>query len=185
MTYFCGPHLPNILSTKPDDTSPPTKALPIKDSDNKANPESNPALIASGKTGSQHLANWPAAFGHSVQPPPSTRQCLYNSELTHAEKNQSLTLIGLFMGSTVGISYLRFGLMVFPSTSSSVPTLLSTDALSSLNSTPPHLQSYLGHLLSFTMCNLLESHQFSWATSSIPTGILKPNQPVVFGKSRL
>ncbi len=53
-------------------------------------------------------------------------------------RNQLLTLIGLFMGSTVGISYLRFGLSVFPSTSHYVQTLLSMDALSSLNSTPPH-----------------------------------------------
>ncbi len=87
MPYFCGPHLPNILSTEPDDTLPHTETLPIKDSDNKANPASDPALFASGETGSHHLANWPVAFGHSVRPPPSTGQCLYNSELTHAAKS--------------------------------------------------------------------------------------------------
>jgi hypothetical protein len=87
-------------------------------------------------------------------------------------QNQSLTLTWLFMGSTEGILYLPFGLLVFPSTLHFQPTLLSMDALSSLNSTSPHLQSYLGYLLSFTTCNLLESRQFSWATSSIPTGIL-------------
>ncbi len=184
MPYFCGPRLPNILSTEPDNTSLPTKTLPTKDSKNKANPASNPALFASGKTGSQHLANWPVVFGHSVQPPPSTGRCLYNSELTHTAKS-----IAQFDWAVYGFNSGHFisllGLLVFPSTSHSVPTLLSMDALSSLNSTPPHLQSYLGHLLSFTTCNLLESHQFSWATSSIHTGILQPNQPVAFGKSRL
>jgi hypothetical protein len=99
--------------------------------------------------------------------------------------NRSLTSIGLFMGSTVGILYLRFGPSVFPSTLHFQPTLLSMDALSSWNSPPPHLPFYLGHLHSFTTCNLLASHQFSWATSSIPTGILQPSQPVVFGKYRL
>jgi hypothetical protein len=66
MPYFCGPRLPNILSMEPDNTSPPTKTLPIKDSNNKANPASDPALFASSKTGSQHLANWPVAFSHLV-----------------------------------------------------------------------------------------------------------------------
>jgi hypothetical protein len=64
-------------------------------------------------------------------------------------------------------------------------TPLSMDALSSRNSPPPHLPFYLGHLHSFTTCGLLASHQFSWATSSIPKGILKPSQPVFFGKYRL
>ncbi len=54
-------------------------------------------------------------------------------------QNQSLTLTGLFMGSTVDILYLPFGLLVFPSILHFQPTLLSTEALSSLNSTPPHL----------------------------------------------
>jgi hypothetical protein len=87
MPYFCGPCLPTILSTEPDNTSLPTKTLPIKDSNNKANPASDPTLFASGETESQHLAYWPLALGHSVRPPPSTRQCLYNSVLTHTAKS--------------------------------------------------------------------------------------------------
>ncbi len=102
LPYFCGP-----LSLEPDASSSPTKTLPYKDSNNNANPASDPALFTFGetgsrhlanlaskpallafiKTGSQHLANWPVAFGYSVQPHSSTRRCLYNSELTHAAKS--------------------------------------------------------------------------------------------------
>ena len=90
MPYFCGPHLPHILSTEPDNSSPTTATLPIKDSDNNANPASEPTLLAFVKTGSQHLANWPVAFGsdqHPCLPQRWDKQCLYNSDFTLAAKS--------------------------------------------------------------------------------------------------
>ena len=90
MPYFRGPCLPRILSTEPDASSPPITTLPITDSDNYANPASDPALLAFVETGSQHLANWPVAFG-SVQYPCLPRRwdkrCLYNSDLTLTAKS--------------------------------------------------------------------------------------------------
>jgi hypothetical protein len=109
MPYFCGPCLPNILSTEPDNSSPTTGTLPIKDSKINTNPASEPALFAFGETGSrhladlaskpallalvetgsQHLANWPVAFGsvqHPCLPRRWDKQCLYNSHLTLTAK---------------------------------------------------------------------------------------------------
>jgi hypothetical protein len=90
MPYFCGPRLPHILSTEPDASSQPTTTLPITDSDDNAIPASDPALLAFVETGSQHLANWPVAFG-SVQYPCLPRRwdkrCLYNSDLTLTAKS--------------------------------------------------------------------------------------------------
>ena len=204
MPYFCGPCLPNILSTEPDDSSPTTGTLTPRSTPTwHPNPPSSP----SAKQDQGILLTWlpnPPSSPSSRQDhstlltgllllalsniPASQDVGISNACTTHISPSlpkQSLTSIGLSMGSTVGILYLRFGPSVFPSTLHFQPTLSSMDALSSRNSPPPHLPFYLGHLHSFTTCDLLASHQFSWAISFIPTGILPPSQPVVFGKYRL
>jgi hypothetical protein len=64
--------------------------LLIKDSNNNVNPASEPTLLAFVETGSQHLANWPVAFGsvqHPCLPQRWDKQCLYNSDLTLAAKS--------------------------------------------------------------------------------------------------
>jgi len=106
MPYYCGPCLPNILSTE---SSPTTGTLPIQDSKINTSPASKPALFAFGKTGlrhlatsaskpvlldlvetgSQHLANKPVAFGsvqHPCLPIRWDKRCLYNSYHTLAAK---------------------------------------------------------------------------------------------------
>jgi hypothetical protein len=164
---------------EPDNSSPTAATLPIKDSNNNANPASEPALLAFVKTGSQHLANWPVAFGsvqHPCLPRHWDKRCLYNSDLTFAAK-----LIAHFDWAVYGFNSGHFISLIwslglpFNITLCANPFVNGCSLFTEFNTTPSPILS--GDLLSFTTCNLLESHQFSWATSSIPTGILKPSQP--------
>ena len=81
MPYFCGPCLPNILSTEPDNSSPTTGTLPIKDSKINTNPASEPPSLPSAKqdhsifllTGASSIMTIPSYLsGHAITPCPTS-----------------------------------------------------------------------------------------------------------------